>query len=267
MPTRFARRAVAAAARDRSENPNGFGDWWAAVAIFFLAGMGLLAVIGGATRPEAPSVDAGPEVLAALAPAEQSLSEIEQGFARLCQEPVLLALELEPDCRTGILTLPDAFFEGFGGAQLKGELQQDVSDAMTTYLATLRSLPAIWESLEALEIRGHTDPRAVRDPYWTNLVGSQQRALGALLYLIGSQRMSVADKEDLRRLATVSGASFSRPPASCPAESRDCYPQWRRVEILPILSESARRAGWSRTIEDVRGALERARAANVAGSP
>lgn len=267
MPTRFARRPIAAAARDRSETQNGFGDWWAAVAIFFLAGMGVLAVIGGATRPETPIVDPGPEVLAALAPAEQSLSEIEQGFARLCQEPVLLALELEPDCRTGTLTFPDEFFEGFGGAQLKGEVQQDVSDAVTTYLATLRSLPAIWESLDALEIRGHTDPRAVRDPYWTNLVGSQQRALGVLLYLIGTERLSESDKEDLRRLATVSGASFSRPPASCPEETRDCYAQWRRVEILPVLSETARRAGWSSTIQDVRSALERARAASASGSP
>ena len=39
---------------------------------------------------------------------------------------------------------------------------------------------------------------------------------------------------------------------TCPERTRDCYPEWRRVEIRPVLSEALRRGDWSRTLEDVR---------------
>jgi len=129
---------------------------------------------------------------------------------------------------------------------------------MTTYLARLRRLPAIWESLEAIEIRGHTDPRAIRNPYATNMVGSQQRALAVLLFLVGPDGLPELDRIDLERLAMVSGASFSRPPASCPERNRECYAAWRRVEIRPVLSESLRRGDWARTIQAIRTATMRA---------
>ncbi|HKK53870.1 MAG TPA: hypothetical protein VKA74_19910, partial [Myxococcota bacterium] len=122
-------------------------------------------------------------------------------------------------------------------------------------------------SLETLEIRGHTDPRALRDPYTTNLVGSQQRALGVLLFLMGPNGVSEADRQDLQRLVTVSGASFSRPPASCPEDSRECYDEWRRVEILPVLSEPLRRGDWSRTVERVRSSLVRPREGGAPTEP
>ena len=63
-------------------------------------------------------VDVAPRVLAALDPAERSLNAVESAFESLCQEPVLLALELEPDCESGVITLPDNFFEGYGSTQL-----------------------------------------------------------------------------------------------------------------------------------------------------
>lgn len=228
-----------------------------------LAGLAVLILAGSRLRPAAEPqppqpVDPAPLVRAALAPAEEGLDAVEQAFEQLCREPVLLALELEPDCRTGVMTLPDDFFDGFGGTQLRADVQENVAAAVRTYLGRLRRLPALWERLAALEIRGHTDPRAVRDPYTTNLVGSQQRALGVLLFLIGPNGVAERDAEDLQRLATVSGASFSRPPASCPEDTRECYEEWRRVEILPILSEPLRRADWSRTVEEVRSALDRA---------
>ena len=99
--------------------------------------------------------------------------------------------------------------------------------------------------------------RQVRDPYITNLVGSQQRPLGVLLFLVGPDGLSQLDRDDLQRLAIVSAASFSRPPESCPEQSRECYPEWRRVEIRPILSESLRRDDWSRTLEGVRVTVDR----------
>ena len=97
-----------------------------------------------------------------------------------------------------------------------------------------------------------TPTRAVRAPYATNMVGSQQRPLGVLLFVVGEDGLSASDRSDFERLAVVSGVSFSRPPATCPDERRECYAEWRRVEIRPVLSEPLRRGDWSRTLEDVR---------------
>jgi len=265
MGSRFPGRSPSPQRAERRHRSGAFGDWWAAVAVIGLAGLAVLILAGGHLRPaeETPqppqAVDPSPFVRAALVPAEEALDAVDEAFRQLCREPVLLALELEPDCQTGVMTLPDEFFDGFGGTQLRPDVQENVAAAVRTYLDRLRRLPALWDRLEALEIRGHTDPRAVRDPYKTNLVGSQQRALGVLLFLVGSDGVAERDAEDLERLVTVSGASFSRPPASCPEDTRDCYDQWRRVEILPVLSESRRRMDWSRTLEDVRSALDQAR--------
>ncbi len=275
MGSRFPERATSHARADRRRRNEAFGDWWAAVAVIGLASLAVLILAGSRLRPasEQPSqpqpqaVDPSLLVQDALAPAEEALGAVEQAFRQLCREPVLLALELEPDCRTGVLTLPDDFFDGFGGTRLQDDVQENVAAAVRTYLDRLRRLPALWDRLEALEIRGHTDPRAVRDPYTTNLVGSQQRALGVLLFLIGPEGVAERDAEDLKRLVTVSGASFSRPPASCPEDTRDCYEEWRRVEILPVLSEPLRREDWSRTVKGVRMALDRTRPEGPSSQP
>jgi hypothetical protein len=79
-----------------------------------------------------------------------------------------------------------------------------------------------------------------------------------LLFLVGPNGLSETDRADLQRLATVSGASFSRPPVECAERSRECYVKWRRVEIRPVLSEPLRRGDWSRTVEDVRVITRRA---------
>jgi outer membrane protein OmpA-like peptidoglycan-associated protein len=236
-----------------------FGDWWAAIAVVGIVGMAVLMLAGGAAPPPpSPSARLDPtaDVLAALAPAERSLAAVERALEQLCREPVLLALELEPDCETGAMTFGDDYFGEFGDSEVRPAVQEEVAAALTNYLARLRQLPALWESLEAIEIRGHTDPRALRDPYTTNLVGSQQRALGLLLFLLGPKGLSESDQEDLKRLVTVSGASFSRPPATCPEDTRECYPDWRRVEVLPVLSEPLRRGDWARTVEAVRVAAQ-----------
>jgi outer membrane protein OmpA-like peptidoglycan-associated protein len=272
MGSRFPERTTSHHRADRRRRSEAFGEWWAAISVIGLASLAVLILAGSRLRPaDEPSqpqpVDPRPFVLAALAPAEEALDAVERAFGQLCREPVLLALELEPDCRTGVMTLPDDFFDGFGGTRLRSDVQENVAAAVRTYLDRLRRLPAIWDRLEALEIRGHTDPRAVREPYTTNLVGSQQRALGVLLFLIGPDGVAERDAEDLERLATVSGVSFSRPPASCPEDTRDCYEEWRRVEILPILSEPLRREDWSQTVEEVRSALDRARMETPSAQP
>jgi len=240
---------------------SGFGEWWAAIAVLALATAGLGALSGGAESPPAsPPIDPKPsvEILGSLTTAEESLAAVDRAFEGLCQDPVLLALELAPDCDTGVMTLSDGHFDGFGSAELGREAREDVRAAFRIYLRRLRRAPEIWQSLEAIEIRGHSDPRATRSPYTTNLVGSQQRPLGVLFFLTSPEGLGDRDRADLERLAVVSGVSFSRPPASCPEASRECYPEWRRVEIRPVLSERKRRGDWARTVDGIRLATQRA---------
>jgi hypothetical protein len=272
MAIRFRRAGGGSRASNTSPPPSdGFGEWWAAVAVIAVATISVLALAGGSrptdTSPSSAFVDPTSEILASLLTADRALARIDQAFATLCREPVLVALELEPDCGTGAMIIGDSLFDGSADNRLTAEAKEDLRAAVTTYLGRLRQMPALWESLEAIEIRGHTDPRAIRDAYVTNLVGSQQRALGVLLFLIGPDGLSEPDREDLQLLATVSGASFSRPPASCPDRSQQCYPQWRRVEILPVLSEPLRRGDWSRTIEDVRIVTRRVQQKIEANAP
>ena len=260
MATRFHGRSNHESAANRdSESDVGFGQWWAAVAVIALASMGIVSLSGSTEAPEQKSLatDPTPSLLAAISPAEDSLAAVEQAFRTLCLEPVLLALELEPDCETGVITLPDHFFDGFGSSTLSVEHQEEVAAAMRIYLNRLRRLPALWDSLESIELRGHSDPTALREPYTTNLIGSQQRPIGILLFLMSPNSLSTEDQEVLQELAVVSGVSFSRPPENCPDSTRECYSVWRRVEIRPVLSESLRRGDWSRTLEDVRDTASR----------
>ena len=240
---------------------SGFGEWWGGLVAVALVAVGVV-LLTGSRDPGAGAnpIDPSPRMLSAIEPSVRSLEAVDRAFASLCADPVLLALELEPNCETGVITLSDELFDGFGSAALGPEAQEDLLAAMRIYLANLRELPSLWSSLEAIEIRGHADPRAVRDPYVTNLVGSQQRPLGVLLFLVGENGLGDADRADLERLAVVSGVSFPRPPETCPDRSRECYPEWRRVEIRPVLSESLRRGDWSRTLEDVRVSARQLRA-------
>ena len=104
-------------------------------------------------------------------------------------------------------------------------------------LRRLRAHPIAWKHLESIELRGHADPRALRDPYVTNMRVSQKRPMAIMFYLISDWGLSDRDRTDLQRLLVLSAASYSRPPKSCPEPSRECYPYWRRVEIIPHMSE------------------------------
>lgn len=262
MATRFRRPTGRGGEHDHGgSSPSVLGEWGAAIGVVALAALGAVSVAGRPATTELPVViDPSPRMLEAIAPAEAELEAVESAFAALCTEPVLLAIELEPDCETGVITLADERFDGYGSPNLLPESKEELRAAIGLYLDRLRALPALWDSLEAIEIRGHSDPRAVRDAYTTNLVGSQQRPLGVLLFLVGAEGLTEADRADLERLAVVSGVSYSRPPAACPERSRACYSQWRRVEIRPVLAESLRRGDWSRTLESVRRSAERLRA-------
>jgi outer membrane protein OmpA-like peptidoglycan-associated protein len=255
MAIRFHGREDREGARRASGRGGSAGDPWIVLGAIALALVTVAAVSGGAGRGFGPGgFDPRQLMLEAVVPAERSLAEIESAFATLCQEPLLIGLELEPDCATGVITLPDSYFAtGRGTPRIRPEAREYIAAAMTTWLNRLRQLPALYDSLEAIEIRGHGDPRSIRGGYPTSLAASHQRALATLLFLVGPNGVSAeTDRIDLERLAVVSGSAYSRPPADCPEPTAECLVRWRRVEIRPVLSETLRRGDWARTIESLR---------------
>lgn len=141
MATRFggSHSNIRNSAGSRSSG-DAFGQWWAAVGVISLSVMGVL-ILGGGVGPHRSAATSGlgpNDVLASLRTAEHALSEIARSFDVLCKEPVLVALELEPDCETGVITLSDDLFTVEGGSQLTKAGQEDVVAAMTQYLQTIR---------------------------------------------------------------------------------------------------------------------------------
>lgn len=240
------------AARSSSRPSDGLGESWIGLGAIALTLIGAVAVAwSGESSPG--SSDRMRSLAATLAPAERSLASIESAFGSLCEEPLLIGLELAPDCETGVMTLPDGFYSGGANARIRPEAREFMAAAMTTYLTRLRQLPALWKSLEAIEIRGHAGPPDARGRGVNPLFFSQQRALSTLLFLTGPGGINdEEDRRELERLAIASGSAAARPPPSCPEPSTECLPHWRRVEIRPVLSEPLRRGDWARTIESVR---------------
>jgi hypothetical protein len=220
---------------------------WAALAYLF-AGLATALLLVAALPPAPDEVEAAaPDPTAPVAdPGLRSLLEQRTLLARqwsevlaeLCSHPKLEAEEMAPDCATGSLVIADELFDRHATAQLSEEGMRKLQIALPVMLAELRSSELVWKNLDAIELRGHADPRAEHDPYVTNLVGSRQRPLGIALYLVAEWTLDARDRDDLKRLMVVSAASHSRPPEGCPDATRECYPYWRRVEIIPVLREA-----------------------------
>lgn len=253
MASRYHSRALPSSSLRRSAGLGDLvSDGWLALGAIALALIAVVALTGGRSSGTSHE-EVTRAIQAVVVPAERSLVSIESAFSELCREPVLIGVGLVPDCETGVITLPDSYFSGPSSPRLRRESREYLAAAVTNYLTRLRDLPAIWDSLEAIEIRGHAAPNTSRTSYSTSLVTSQQRALATLLFLVGPDGIAnLEDRADLERLAIVSGSAFARPPTDCPEATPECLPHWRRVEIRPVLSEALRRGDWSRTLEDLR---------------
>lgn len=180
-------------------------------------------------------VDLSPQIRAELDDRAALSLAWKQTLTEICENLDLQAEGLAPNCRSGAVTLGDRLFEDATSPQLSEEGMRKVQLALPILLESLRRNDDVWQQIESIELRGHSDPRARRDPYVTNLVGSHQRPLGVMIYLSSEWALSARDRGDLQRLAVTSSSSFSRPPETCPDRSRACYPFWRRVEIIPHL--------------------------------
>lgn len=221
------------------EGGTGGGDLFAALA-YVGAGMAAVLVLvaavgrdGPDASPEVVGPDPAPLIRAELEERSALAREWQEALRMLCENVELQAEGLAPSCATGALTIPDALFESATSAQLSEEGMRTVQFAISTLLEVLRGRDLVWQHIESIELRGHSDPRARRDPYVTNLVGSGQRPLAMMIYLSSEWALSDRDRADLQRLAVVSSSSFSRPPVACPEETRECYAFWRRVEVIP----------------------------------
>ncbi len=205
--------------------------------------MGLVAVlVFAAARPPDPVnaivPDDGPDAAAILELVDEQSEFVRQwaaAISMLCSDAVLQAEGIAPDCGSGMISLGDDLFDSSDRNQLTEDGIRKLHIGMDIMLRSLRSAPLVWNALEAIELRGHADPRARRDPYVTNMRASQQRPMSIMFYLISDWALSERDREDLQNLLVLSAASHSRPPRTCPERSNECYPYWRRVEISPRL--------------------------------
>ena len=140
-----------------------------------------------------------------------------------------------------MISLPlSEFFDDTGALREAGKRR--LRAAIPILLRELRARPAIWNDLEVIEVRGHADPRARRDPYATNLRASQRPGLAVLLFLTSGDGLPAQDRLDLQRLAVASGASHSRPTADCGVRSTECDAKARRVELHIRLGVQSLRA-------------------------
>ncbi|MAJ59079.1 MAG: hypothetical protein CBC48_03255 [bacterium TMED88] len=219
--------------------PTEEGSWLAPLAALAVGALCLLFLFAARSTP-APANQSAPDINAERLRErvdEEALFAVhwQQMTGNLCSDPVLQAEGIAADCRTGTITFGDDLFDEDEATQLTEEGIRKLHYAIDGLLRNLRAHPDVWERIESIELRGHADPRARRDPYVTNMRVSQQRPLAIMFYLISDWALSERDRDDLERLMILSAASYSRPPESCPDRNNECYSFWRRVEITPRL--------------------------------
>ena len=215
------------------------GDVFVALAYVGAAVAAILVLVAAVDRDatrsddEASSPDPAPRIRSELESRSALARAWQEALQSMCENVELQAEGLAPSCDTGAITIGDALFESPTSAQLSEEGMRKLQFALPVMLESLRGRDLVWRNVESIELRGHSDPRARREPYVTNLVGSGQRPLGVMIYLSSEWALSERDRDDLQRLAVVSSSSFSRPPDACPERTRECYAFWRRVEVIP----------------------------------
>ncbi len=163
----------------------------------------------------------------------QMLEEWSAALADLCSDPELVAMDMHPDCATGIVQLPHKLFFDFRSSEVSEDGKVRLRGAMPIILSKLRGHEVLWDNIDVIEVRGHADPRAAGDRYTINLQQSQHRALEVLRYLTMEGVLPEQDRADLQRIAIASGASYMRPPEGCELNSTsdECFDRWRRAEL------------------------------------
>ena len=215
------------------------GSLLAPLAALGVGGLCVLLLVAARSSPGLPDVTAtqvdSERLRERIAEEARFPTHWQEMIENLCSDPVLQAEGIAADCQTGTITFGDDLFDEDETTQLTEEGIRKLHYAIDGLLRNLRAHPDVWDRIESIELRGHADPRARRDPYVTNMRVSQQRPLAIMFYLISDWALSERDRGDLERLMILSAASHSRPPETCPERNNECYAFWRRVEITPRL--------------------------------
>ena len=112
--------------------------------------------------------------------------------------------------------------------------REDLAAAMLIHPAPLSDLPALWSTLESIEIRGHAYPRATREPYKTHLVSSQQHSLGVLLFLAGDSGLGAGTARIWN--GSLSSLAYRSRARRSPAPSKDANAMWNGGALKSALS-------------------------------
>jgi outer membrane protein OmpA-like peptidoglycan-associated protein len=246
------------------------GEYWAALCVLLSALLLMMLWLGAlpvassqpsaAAVPPEPVEDPIPPAVLQREAELRGLTDAEAAridewlflLSELCHDPELLTRRLRVDCSNGSLFLSEEAFFNADDATLHEEGAANLVAAVDAYLTHLRRSERIWQSIESIEFRGHSDASATGNPYRINLVSSQQRALSALFHLTSESALSETARDDIVRLAVASGAAFSRPPSDCPSKELRCRQYWRRVEIRLELDESELHTRLREYAEEVR---------------
>jgi outer membrane protein OmpA-like peptidoglycan-associated protein len=165
----------------------------------------------------------------------QELDAWNQAVRELCKDEELKLLEVQIDCDTGAIQLPNKILFDYNRDSIRPQGAELLRVAIPKILSRVSENERFWDRLEKVEIRGHADPRAQRDdPYGRNLRISQNRAYSVLKFLTSDPGVPAKYRGRLQEKGVAAGASHSRKPAKCEEQSLSaevCFDAWRRVEI------------------------------------
>lgn len=150
-------------------------------------------------------------------------------------------ITVQVDPQTGAITLPGGMLFDVGQNQLSADGKAYLDEFLPIYLNVLMA-DRFKDYVAEIIIEGHTDStgKAGEDPYLYNLELSQQRALSVSDYVLAAGYMqntlnlSAREQEQLRKLITSSGRSFSALIYRGGTEDKEAS---RRVEIKFRLSD------------------------------
>lgn len=178
----------------------------------------------------------------------KSLKEWNAAIKQLCVDPKLKQHNVQPDCETGAIELPEGAFFGFNSADLSEKGRSKLATAVPIIVRRLEKFPLLWAKLETISVVGHTDRVGT---YEYNLQLSQNRARRVVEFLTTSPDIDSASRDTLRRLLVAGGASFSQPPNCASQEIDECKSRARRVELRLDLDDNEMRKDLNGILEEV----------------
>ena len=145
-------------------------------------------------------------------------------ISRLLKELSDFDVEVDPD--TGVIRIKEGILYDFDKYELKQEGQKFLRQFIPKYVEVLLSDPDVSEHIAQVIIEGHTDNVG---SWEYNLLLSLRRANSVAAHLFTEKFGTFDHAEDLRKLLSASGRSFSQPVVS--NDTEEGRAQNRRVEF------------------------------------